>query len=112
MTKKVFMLGIAWLAVATFAGVIGAVAALHPPLPQIILALLTVAVLLAFWKAGDFRAWTLNIPRRILLLPHASRWVGFYFLMLQVRGELPYSFAVPAGWGDIIAASTGLALVF
>jgi len=38
--------------------------------------------------------------------------VGFYFLALQVRGELPYAFAVPAGWGDIIAASTGLALAF
>src|SRR4051794_33054555 len=112
MTTKVIIFGIVWLAVATLAGATGAVGALRPPLPQIILMAITGAVLLTFWKAANFRAWALNVPAQVLLLPHASRWVGLYFLALQTRGELPYAFAMPAGWGDIIAASTGLALAF
>jgi hypothetical protein len=32
------------------------------------------------------------------------RFVGFYFLFLYSRGELPAKFALTAGWGDIIVA--------
>ncbi len=31
-------------------------------------------------------------------------FVGVYFLLLYRQGELPYAFAVPGGWGDIIVA--------
>jgi hypothetical protein len=54
----------------------------------------------------------MSLPLPVLLVPHASRFVGFYFLVLQSRGELPYAFAVPGGWGDIVVATTGLALAF
>jgi hypothetical protein len=112
MTAKVVTIGLIWLAIAAVAGATGAIAALRPPLPQIILVAITAALLLAFWKGTRFRAWTLSLPLRALLVPHAARFVGFYFLALHARGELPYAFAVPAGWGDIAAASGGLALAF
>jgi hypothetical protein len=37
--------------------------------------------------------------------------VGFYFLALHARGELPWAFAVPGGWGDNVAAAWALLLV-
>ncbi len=86
---------------------------LQPPVPQFILVTLTVALLLAFWRGTRFRTWLLSLPLPVLLSPHASRLVGFYFLVLNRRGELPPAFAVPAGWGDIVAVIGGLvALLF
>jgi hypothetical protein len=41
-------------------------------------------------------------------LPHVVRFVGFYFLVLHARGELPRAFAVPGGWGDIATATLAL----
>ena len=42
---------------------------------------------------------------------HLTRFVGAYFLVLYARGELPYLFAVPGGWGDIAVAAGALLLV-
>lgn len=36
------------------------------------------------------------------------RFIGFYFLVLHARGELPRAFAVPGGWGDIATATLAL----
>jgi hypothetical protein len=78
---------------------------MRPPLPQIILLGSASLVLLAFWRARSFRAWIFSLPPRALVLPHLARFVGIYFLVLHARGELPYAFAVPGGWGDIGAAT-------
>jgi hypothetical protein len=45
------------------------------------------------------------------VLFHLTRFVGFYFLALYARGELPWAFAVPGGWGDIVVAAAALLLV-
>ena len=43
---------------------------------------------------------------------HFTRFfAGGYFLVLYHRGEMPYSFAVPAGWGDIATAILALILL-
>jgi hypothetical protein len=73
---------------------------------------LTALVLIACWKIGPIRAWTLNVDLRWLLLFHLTRLVaGVYFLVLCWRGELPCAFARPVGWGDIIVAVLALAVI-
>jgi hypothetical protein len=52
-----------------------------------------------------------TVDLRWLVLFHVTRFVGFYFLVLHVRGELPWAFAVPGGWGDIVVAALALLLV-
>jgi len=112
MATRVLIIGFIWPVVAVWLGVTGLVAALRPPAPQLILAGLTAALLLAFCRSSAFRSWVMGLPLQALLLPHAVRLVGIYFLVLRARGELPYAFAVPGGWGDIAVAATGLILAF
>jgi hypothetical protein len=105
MKCRVLVVGIVWFITALVLSATGVVGALKPPFPQVVLMGLTVGLLLAFWRAPGFRSWVLDLPLSILLLPHAVRFVGLYFMNLYARGELPYAFAVPGGWGDIIAAT-------
>jgi hypothetical protein len=97
-----------WLAAALLASGSGVVARLRPPAPQILLLALTAALLVSFWTA--WREWARAVDLRALVLVHVTRLVGFYFLALYGRGELPYAFAVPGGIGDITVALTALAL--
>lgn len=85
--------------------------ALQPPVPQIILAALTLALVLFYNLSGSFRSWAWQLDLRALLSLHLTRFVGFYFLLLCRRGELPRAFAVPAGLGDIFVASLALFLI-
>ena len=63
---------------------------------------------MALLKSRPFRDWLLALPLRALILFHAIRFVGFYFLWLWRRGELPFAFAVPGGSGDVAIAATAL----
>jgi hypothetical protein len=101
----------AWLALALLAGGSGLTTQMRPPVPQVILFGSTALVILSFWRAKQFRAWALNLPPRALVLPHLVRFVGFYFLVLHARGELPWAFAVPGGWGDIAVATLALGVM-
>ena len=49
-------------------------------------------------------AWLRELDLRVILSFHLVRFVGAFFLWLAVQGRLPYSFARPAGIGDIITA--------
>ena len=71
----------------------------------------TGAVLVAAWRLPGFRAWLFAIDGRWFLALHLTRFVGAYFLYLHGRGELPYAFAVPGGWGDIMVASLAAILL-
>jgi hypothetical protein len=75
---------------------------------QIVLLGLTTVLFVAFWRVSSFREWVLSLPMRAMILFHAVRFVGFYFLILYRRGELPFAFAVPGGVGDILVATTAL----
>jgi hypothetical protein len=101
----------AWLLAALLVGVSGGLATLNPPAPQLLLAALTIAFVLTarYWPA--LRQFMDTVDLRILVLVHVTRFVGFYFLALHARGELPWAFAVPGGWGDITVAAAAVVLV-
>jgi hypothetical protein len=91
-------------------GLSGLLRNVRPPGPQIMIAGLTSALIVAYWLSTSFRDWLKTLDLRAIVALHLTRFVGFYFLWLYGRGELPYRFAVPGGWGDIIIA-TGAAVI-
>src|SRR5882762_6117596 len=110
-SRTVVLMGLGWLLVAIAAGAAGIVPSL-PPAPLVVFAL-TLAVLAAGWLLAGFNAWLATIDVRWLVAFHLTRFVGFYFLYLYGRGELPYAFAVLGGWGDItVATLAGAPLVW
>jgi len=106
--RAVLLTTAVWFVVAFGLGAAGGFKDIRPPLPQIILAMLTAAVLILFWTPTPFRRWALAVDPRALVLIHVTRFVGFYFLWLYSRGELPWAFAVPGGWGDVAVAATAI----
>jgi hypothetical protein len=107
---KFWLLGLLWLVVAIGLGLSGLLRHVRPPGPQIMIFGLTGALIAAFWLNRSFRDWLEALDMRAIVALHLTRFVGFYFLWLYGRGELPYRFAVPGGWGDIIVA-TGAAFI-
>jgi hypothetical protein len=102
----------AWFAIALALGAAGVVEELRAPIPQLILLGLTALLLLALVALPAFRAWALHLDPRAVVALHFTRFfAGGYFLVLHHRGEMPYSFAVPAGWGDIATAIVALVLL-
>ncbi len=105
---SVFIVSMGWFVLALLVGASGLLAAIPPPFPQVVLWGLVATLLSLFWKSSVFRQWALSVDIRLLVLIHLSRFAGMYFLVLHSRGELPYAFAVPGGWGDIAVAATAL----
>jgi hypothetical protein len=101
---------LAWGAVALVAGGVGAVARSPVP-PPIVVAALTAAGVLAWRGSAKVRGWVRAVPPRGLVAVHLVRFVGAWFIVLYRRGELPFAFAVPGGWGDIVAAAGAAALL-
>ena len=100
-----------WFVAAVVLTASGRLASLRPPGPQLILAGLTVTLLVAGTVLPGFRSWRAGINLRQLVALHLTRFVGIWFLVLYARGELPFAFAVPGGWGDILIAAGALVLV-
>ena len=109
--NKVLAAIIVWYALAIFAGGSGFTLRMVPPLPQIVLFGLVVLLLLLYWLSQSFRKWVLSVNIKLLVAVHLTRFVGFYFLFLYSRGQLPYDFAVLGGWGDIIVATAALLVI-
>lgn len=97
-----------WLIAALVVGRLELLSRLPGPALPGIITVLTGAVLACYLKAPGFRAWIDGLDLRALVLLHVTRFVGIYFLLLYNRGELPYAFAVPGGWGDITVAALAL----
>src|SRR4051812_27681364 len=131
---KFLFIGVLWLLVAIALGLFGLLWSVRPPGPQIFIVGLTgwviasywvgksvcdwVAALhlrgivgltgwliASYWLGKSFRDWLTALDLRAIVALHLTRLVGLYFLWLYGRGELPYRFAVPGGWGDIIVAT-------
>jgi len=97
-----------WLLAATALSASGLLERAPMPAPQILLVALTAMLLALCLRSSERRAWVEALPLQVLVLLHASRFVGIYFIILYACGRLPYEFAVPAGLGDICVASTAL----
>jgi len=95
------LLFVAWFGAATAAGASGLLTGLRPPVPQLIVVVLTAAVTVGAFAVPAARAWVFGVDVRAIVALHLIRLVGIYFLLLYARGELPRAFALPAGWGDI-----------
>jgi hypothetical protein len=99
-----------WLFLALAAGKLQLLQAVPSPLRPC-LAVLLAALLLAAWRlVAPLRAWVDAVDLRLLVLLHVTRFVGFYFLHLVGRGELPPEF-IQAGYGDIFTAGLALLVV-
>lgn len=105
---RVLIGAVVWFLIALLIGASGLLSSIKTPFPQIVLFSLVIVLLLLFWRSSTFRNWLLSVDIRVLVLFHLTRFVGIYFLILYGRGELPYTFAVPGGWGDIAVAVTAL----
>lgn len=97
-----------WLLAALFAGNSSVLERLPMPAIQGILFALTGICLACYFKIQALKAWVDHLDLRALVALHVTRFVGFYFLILYQRGELPYAFAVPGGWGDIVVAALAI----
>jgi hypothetical protein len=109
--RPYLIVGLLWFVAAAALTASGRLAGLRPPVPQLILVGLTAALLLAGAVVPGFRIWRAGINLRQLVALHLTRFVGITFLVLYAREELPYAFAVPGGWGDIVVATGALVLV-
>ena len=101
---------LAWGALALLAGATGAAARSPVPLPIVLLGL-TAAGLIAWSGSATVRSWVRAVPPRALVALHLVRFVGAWFIVLYRRGELPFAFAVPGGWGDVVAAAAAAGLL-
>jgi hypothetical protein len=100
---RVIALLFIWLAAASAAGASGRVAALQPPLPQlIVIGLAMILLALERWTVW-LREWVAATDTRAFVALHITRFaVGVVFLEMGRQGRLPTAFSAPAGWGDVV----------
>ncbi len=108
---KFLWIGVLWLVVAIALGLSGVLQYVRPPGPQILIAGLTGGLIGSYLLNKSFRDWLNALDLRTIVVLHLTRFVGFYFLWLYGKGELPYRFAVPGGWGDIILATAAVIIL-
>ena len=103
---------VVWFLAACAAGAWGVVSGLQPPLPQIMVAGLTVLFGLVLWIVPGYRRWSGTVPLKGLVALHVTRLMaGSAFLWEMKQGRLSPVFALPAGWGDIAVATGALVLL-
>ena len=100
-----------WLVAALAVGASGNLSGLRPPVPQLVLAGLTLLLLAGVATVRPLRSWAKAVDPRVLVSLHLTRFIGVYFLLLHRRGELPFEFAVIGGWGDIAVATLAVGLL-
>ena len=104
MGRRIALVLAVWLLAAALIGGSGLWPRLPAPLAGATLGLLVAAVLVAWRRSPELARWLREVDPRLLILPHLTRLVGIEFLALFQRGRLPFGFATPAGYGDILAA--------
>jgi len=79
-------------------------------LPLVAAALL-IPVITGTWmlvRSSAARAAAFRVPLGTLVAVNAGRLLGVFFLILFAAGRLPRTFALTAGWGDILVAAAAL----
>ena len=111
-TRSVLLGTAVWFVIALVLSIAGAPQQLTPPAPQIVILLLTIA-LLAFGRLySPLRAWIVTVDIRALAGLHVARALaGTAFLWAASRGTLSPGFANAAGYGDILVAILALLLI-
>lgn len=107
----VFWIFAAWFWGAVTVGALGLLEGLEVSAVPIINWSLVGALFLAYFFSTRLRAWFLAVDVRVLMSFHLLRFIGIYFFVLHDRGELPSSFAIGGGWGDIAVATSALAVI-
>ena len=102
--KTVVLLLGSWLVLAFMISLSGVFYAVPAPVVGVTNWGLVGLSLIAIWRFPPLRAWIDTVDLRALVLYHTVRFVGIAFLILYAQGKLPYAFAVPGGWGDIVIA--------
>lgn len=110
-TRSVLLILAAWLCLASGVGIAGWLERANAPIVAGIVWMMAGVALLACWKVPTLQEWARTVELRWLVLLHVTRFVGLYFFFLCSRGELPFAFAAPAGWGDIIVAALAVLLL-
>lgn len=100
-----------WLLLALAVGASGLTTTWQPPTPQIVIVTLTALALLLAFRVSPLHDWVAALDLRWLVAVHLTRFVGFYFLVLYDRGELPRAFGLYGGWGDISVATLAILLL-
>ncbi len=70
------------------------------------------ASLIAFARSRPVRAFAFGVPLAVLVGVHVGRFLGGFFVALHAAGRLPPTFALTAGWGDILVAATAVPLAW
>jgi hypothetical protein len=109
--KPVTFLLVAWFVFAVATSAAGFYRPGAGPLPApapVGLSVVLPVVIFWIWMATSpsFRAFALSLNPRVLTFVQSWRLGGFVFLVLAAHGLLPYSFAGPAGWGDMFIGAT------
>lgn len=102
----------AWFISALLLGRTQALGRLPGPATLGLTLLITIGLWIAYARVANFRHWINALDLRSLVLLHSARLVGYYFLLLYNRGELPYAFAVPSGWGEMLVAALVVPVCF
>lgn len=70
------------------------------------------AVTLSTTRLATARRLALGIPLAALVVVNAGRVLGTFFVWLGAEGRLPPTFAVYAGWGDVLIGALAVPLAW
>jgi hypothetical protein len=110
--QSVWLILAGWFLTSLFVGETELISTGPPASGALTIGLVTGALLLLCWISTSLRALLRRIDPRLLIAPHLSRFVGFALLYSSKNGDLPRSFALPAGWGDILIAIWAIYLLY
>jgi len=111
-TRKVIIGAALWIVVVVAVAASGIPQKLKPPAPQLVVLILTIALISFGRLYSPLRAWIVTVDLRGLVGVHVLRALaGAAFLWAASRGSLSPDFARMAGYGDIAVAVLALAMI-